>query len=832
VSTRSEAIVGRERELALLSRFLSDREALPGGLLIVGDPGVGKTTLWDEGVAMGEAAGYRILVCRPASAEAQLSFAALSDLLLAELDEVVPFLPLPQRRALELALLLREADDRPPDPHAIAAAALNAVRALARERPLLLAIDDAQWLDPPSAAALGYAVRRLRAEPVAVMASSRTEVSALPPLDLDRALRPGRLERIEVGPLSFGALHRLLRERTGRSLNCPSLRRIYDTSGGNPFYALELARAMDGAGGPAPGEPLRLSASLEELLGRRLSVFDAATLDALFVAAAAFQPTLALVAAVLEAPAGPILAPAISAGIVRTDGRHIRFSHPLLASASYAQPDDDRRRHWHARLAEVSTDIEERARHRGLSTRGQDPALAALLHDAGRRAQARGAPTAAAALFEQAIAMTPPDQGEARVARIVDAGRVLLMTGDRRRARLLLEEADTVLGEGPLRSEALLLRAQLAVDEVRAIDRVPALIEQSLHEAGSDGRRRAEALVLREFWEGNLGRYDLALESSRAAAALAEQTGDGQLLTRALTRLAFNEVVLGLANEDPVAQFSRAIELHKRHPIDPYTAPPSMLAYCLMAAGRVDEARPHLVGQVERARDEGNDDAWAGLSLHLAELEWLAGHWTGALAHARMGLEVSEQVASRQTFGAGLSLVALIEASLGDAETARAHATDGFNLCVEIGDSEFSLHNRYALGFLEGPRTPRWLLGRTGDRGQQAHLVHRRRDRGAGPARRAGGGERARGRARTARPAAAPADAYCNGSAVPGAPPGCEWRSGSRDRAHRAGACYVRRPRPALRAGAHAAGPRRGPSAGEAQARRARGARGGLGALR
>ena len=134
---------------------------------------------------------------------------------------------------------------------------------------MLIAIDDAQWLDAPSAAAIEYATRRLAGEAAAVLASSRTGLVGPPLVDLERSFGD-RLTRIDVGPLSLGALHRLLVERTGRSFNRPTLRRIYDTSGANPFYALELARALDERTGRAPGEPLALPSTLSELLEQRL----------------------------------------------------------------------------------------------------------------------------------------------------------------------------------------------------------------------------------------------------------------------------------------------------------------------------------------------------------------------------------------------------------------------------------------------------------------------------------------------------------------------------------------------------------------------------------
>lgn len=144
-------VVGREAELETIEAFLADRAALPGTLVIDGPAGAGKSTLWQAAVDRAREAGFTVLACRPSGAEMQLSFAALADLLEPHLEAVLPALPGPQRRALEVALLLEDETDGAPDQRTISAGTLNAIRALARERPVLVAIDDAQWLDPRSA---------------------------------------------------------------------------------------------------------------------------------------------------------------------------------------------------------------------------------------------------------------------------------------------------------------------------------------------------------------------------------------------------------------------------------------------------------------------------------------------------------------------------------------------------------------------------------------------------------------------------------------------------------------------------------------------------------
>src|SRR5919198_2576897 len=153
-------VIGRDRERASLREFLSGGDRAPSLMVLEGEPGIGKTFLWQEGVRLARERGYRVLLARPAESEVQLSFAALGDLLEDVSAEVMGLLPTLRRRALEAALLLGEAEGPPPDPRAVALGVLGVLRLLAASDPVLLAVDDVQWLDKPSARALEFAIRR------------------------------------------------------------------------------------------------------------------------------------------------------------------------------------------------------------------------------------------------------------------------------------------------------------------------------------------------------------------------------------------------------------------------------------------------------------------------------------------------------------------------------------------------------------------------------------------------------------------------------------------------------------------------------------------------
>jgi AAA ATPase domain len=253
-SATAAGVVGREEELARVSAFLVDLAEGPYALLLEGGPGIGKTTIWQAGVATARERSYQVLACRPTGAEVQLSFAALGDLLAEVLVEALPELAPPRRRALEVALLLEEARGQQPDQRAVALAFLDVLLLLAGSSPVLVAVDDLQWLDAPTAAVLGFALRRVGSEPIGLLAALRIESGQTGPVELERLVPE---ERLAIGPLSVGALHRLLGTHLGTALPRPALLRLHEQSGGNPFFALGIARALDRIGGRVePGEPL------------------------------------------------------------------------------------------------------------------------------------------------------------------------------------------------------------------------------------------------------------------------------------------------------------------------------------------------------------------------------------------------------------------------------------------------------------------------------------------------------------------------------------------------------------------------------------------------
>ena len=211
-------MIGREGEIAVVSACLDSEPRGPRALLVDGEAGIGKSTVWFEAVRLAEARGYRVLRARPAESEAKLSYATLADVVGPAFDEARAQLPHPQELALAAALL-RVTSNEPADPRTVATAVVGVLTELVREQPVLVAIDDVQWVDLASRRALEFAARRLPAQ-LRLCITRRSEGAADVPLELDRALPPAAFECVVLGSLSLASLHHIVRERGRCQCTC------------------------------------------------------------------------------------------------------------------------------------------------------------------------------------------------------------------------------------------------------------------------------------------------------------------------------------------------------------------------------------------------------------------------------------------------------------------------------------------------------------------------------------------------------------------------------------------------------------------------------------
>jgi DNA-binding CsgD family transcriptional regulator len=669
-------VVGREEELASLRAFIERDEGGPAALVLEGEPGIGKSTLWLAGVQEAAARGLRVLSARPSEAERGLAHAGLGDVLEGVLGDVLPTLAPPRRRALEVALLVEEAHDDPVDHRAVAVAARDVLDALSDREPVVVAVDDVQWLDPSSARALAFALRRLGGKDIHVLLARRLG-AGVEASELESALPA---ERVEIGPLSVGAVHRLLLDRVGRSFARQTLLRIHEQSGGNPFFALEIARALDGDVDPI--EPLPVPQTLDGLVRVRLTGLPATTRDALGLASAIGTPSEALLGQA-GVPKGA-LDPALAAHVVERENGTIRFTHPLLSSALYHDL-GEQRQSVHARIADVVDDPVVRARHHLALARDEpDADVATILDEGATLAADRGASALAAELSEHALRLTPETEVDDRGRRTLTAARAHQAAGEWTRARAIAT-ALVETEQGVPRAEALIVLAGL-----ESIGGSIALLEAALLEVESSPVLQADIQIRLasavRFRDG----FVKAHERAGAALELAERLDDDSLRARALAVLA--DLGDAMGDEQAQAQAVRALELAgesgqpRLEHIIGYVAS--------IALGNEQQAvRQLLEDEYERWRERDEprsaDALW---ELSLVELD--AGNWELAAEHAARARDLAFQY--------GIEIpqhhlpIAWIAALRGQLDLARETS----QRALELAEEHFGLHPPYHLAVI------------------------------------------------------------------------------------------------------------------------------------
>jgi DNA-binding CsgD family transcriptional regulator len=696
MASEAVAVVGRERELDSLERFLDAVAERPAGLRLEGEVGIGKTTLWKHVVAGARRRSYHVLVSRSVESETQLAFAALGDLLEDVPTDAMSGLPDPQRHALEVALLRREAEGPAPQPRAVALGLLGVVRSLAETRPVLLAVDDVQWLDPPSASALEFVARRLGEGPIGLLVAQRLDAAAQAPIEL--TLPDERFERLGVGPLDVETLDRLLHDRLETQLNRPTLVQLHAASGGNPFFALEIARSL-GKRDPAltSGEPLPVPDNLRALVAERLGALSPSARALALVVAVLPRATVDLVAAAADgADTTARLDEAVEAGVLETDGERVRFVHPLLASVLYAGTAATERRELHARVASVLIDPEERAGHRALATAGPDAAVAAELDEAAERARARGAPGTAATIWIEARRFTPADLAADARRRGIEAAECHFEAGETEHARTLLEEIVAATPPGSDRARALNRLAWVrAFTEGYFVG--AELFEAALAEVGDDLRLRVETehgLAWSIHETGNVG---AAEARARHALDLAEQLGDPAVLASALAYVAFHETVRGRGIAFPTIE--RALSLESELGWRPILGRPGWIHGMLLSwSGRLDDSRAVLDALHRNALAHADAHAVSHVTFHLARVDVMAGRWEQA---ARYANECYETVASESQRPYALTITALVDAHLGRVEPTRSATDEGLQEALRIGVLPAYFELLAVRGFLE-----------------------------------------------------------------------------------------------------------------------------------
>jgi len=669
----AELLIGREPELKALAAFLERPGA--GALVLAGEAGIGKTTLWQAGLDLAARQGLPVLSTRASEGEAGMLFAAVADLVDGIDADALGRVPEPQMRALDVALRRAEPGDDPPEPFAVSSGLLSAIRGLSERASPVIAVDDATWLDPASADSLLFAARRMAPSAARFLLSRRSG----DPSPLERALEPLGVRMIEVGPLSLGATSRLLSARYGLVLPRRVLHRVHEAAQGNPLFALELGRAIRDRGAPAVDADLPLPRLVDEAFEARVSSLAPALREALLTVT--LSP--ALHRDVLSGIVDPLVVEdALDSGLLGLDRNRVRAGHPMLAAAARRQSTAAERRGLHLRLAQVVDDPVVNARHLARATPNYEETVAAAVSAAAELALTRGAVHEAEELAGHALRLTAPGTPQ-EVDRLLALADRQLNAGDLAGTTALLDGRIADIPPGRPRALAHLMLGE-AADGVREETELDLALAQSKDDPDVRGLALCRKAVL--FAAFRVERLVEAEELARQAVSVTAGTpedGRGRVaLGWALTLR--GKPCEDLIEADPPTPLGRTV-------YDGMIERPIGIRKAFR--GQVAEAETWIQRLVSMAEERGDPRSVAGGTIQLCEFALRRGD----VAQAEdLVAEVEQWGAMEEVRLVFARLKAVIGAVRGRPAEARGWA--------ELVEQESSVPYRAAWDWLEAKR--------------------------------------------------------------------------------------------------------------------------------
>jgi DNA-binding CsgD family transcriptional regulator len=671
-------LLGRGRERDAIDALLSRARLNESGVLVVtGEVGIGKTALLDDAIERARASGMRVLRARGIESEARVPFAALLELLRPALDSL-DRIPAPQAAALEGALALRSAaaDDR----FAIGAATLGLLAAYAEEGPVAAIVDDAHWLDESSGDALLFAVRRLIADPIAVVA----------------AVREGEPSFADGAGLPTLKVEGLDRDAAASLVGDAAADRLHRATGGNPLALIELAPEGERLTDIPLDAPAPIVGRVARSFVQRAEQLPVPTQEALVLAAA--SDTGALIS-LTQARAGVVadLATAESAGLVALYDGRVEFRHPLARSAVYGAATPEERRAAHRALADALPDAEgdRRAWHLALATVGPDDAAASALEQAGARARARSAYAVAASAYERAAALSTDPAHLLHAA--ADAS---WLAGRPERAAVLVDQARGQVVDPQLAVQIEHLRGQIAARRGPVQEAFTILRDAAEQAARFDPELAVVMLAEATYQAFFAGDAAAMLETSRRATELAAPEDARAVILAGLAHgMAQIFAGEGGAGAETIRDAVRRLEASDELRDDPRLA--VWAAYGPLWLREAEEGRTLYERALELVRARTAVGALPELLVHVARDWSTSSDWAAAHASYSEAIALARESGQDVALGFGLAGIAWLEARQGREDAARVHAAEGREVCARAGVAAQELWAIAALGDLE-----------------------------------------------------------------------------------------------------------------------------------
>lgn len=674
---------GREQCLALIDRLLGEIQESGSALLLSGEPGIGKSALLEVASRQAEERQVSVITMAGILAEVHLPFAAL-ELALRPLMKQVGRIPPRQQAALLAAFGVRD-DTAPPDLFLVGLATLSLLTESAARKPILVLADDVHWLDRETCDVLAFVARRLRSDPVVLMAAMRD--------GFDRPFQGTDIHRVHLARLDNDDAATVL-DAHAPGLPVELRGRLLEEAAGNPLALVELPR---GAKGPsADAMPwLPLTERLERAFSGRLGELPEATRQLLLIAAendgTSMHELLRAAAIILGGEVGlDLLAPAIAAGLVEIDGPDLRFRHPLVRSAVHQAADPVARHRVHATLAAVIGDqLDRRLWHRAAAAIGPDEELAAEHDRMAARALRRGAVAMAIEILEVAARLSGTPQS--RSDRLLRAAEAAVDLGQAETMERLLQGADVPDADGHMRARVAWIREigqPLAVNE-------PARVGELTRLAASAQAHGDTNLAVRLLWRA----------AQRCWWGNASDTAGADILAAAgeLGLSADDPRRIGIAAYADLAPYGREVydrlAAHAAATIEDPT-----VAWILGNTGNVVGAFDFSIRWLTAAsatfREQGRLGNLARVLYGCACAQIETGDWTGALKNTAESVQFGAETGQTVWVAASTIVQAMVEGRRGQFDIAESHASQAERLLLSPGSNFWRATAQYARGMI------------------------------------------------------------------------------------------------------------------------------------